>query len=175
MALSNFKQLLRSSLVDLTDLGELLLLPESFENGASQRNEFEYKLKRMYVAPQIVKPWLIRSKQFVDELGANTSARQQLAALEDQLMATVRDNKLKDENLQECNVKIGLLESRITALRQQVSQLSLNNITDFFSSRMSSIIMKKNWMACVDRRPSLLKLFDIYKVTLKLSAMKTCN
>ncbi|KAG0253188.1 hypothetical protein DFQ27_007619 [Actinomortierella ambigua] len=70
------------------------------------------------------KAWVLRAKDIKAEVVVNTDAEQKAQSLQDQVLKLVKDAKLKDQALQESNVKIDLLNKRMETFKKQAEQIS---------------------------------------------------
>ncbi|KAF9180030.1 hypothetical protein BGZ51_006508 [Haplosporangium sp. Z 767] len=102
------RKLLNGLLQDITALAEGILDPE--------------------IAIKVTKPdkvWVKRAKEMKAEVIINVDAEQKAQALQEQVLKFVRETKLKDQALQESNVKIELLEKRMEDFKKQAEQISI--------------------------------------------------
>ncbi|KAG0253457.1 hypothetical protein BG011_006358 [Mortierella polycephala] len=102
------RKLLNGLLQDISALAEGILDPE--------------------VAIKVTKPdkvWVKRAKEMKAEVIINVDAEQKAQALQEQVLKFVRETKLKDQALQESNVKIELLEKRMEDFKKQAEQISI--------------------------------------------------
>ncbi|KAF9973743.1 hypothetical protein BGZ65_009101, partial [Modicella reniformis] len=79
------------------------------------------------VIVKVTKPekvWIIRAQELKAEVIVNVDAEQKAQSLQDQMLRLVKEAKLKDQSLQESNVKVELLEKRIDTFKKQAEQIT---------------------------------------------------
>ncbi|KAI1316326.1 hypothetical protein EDD11_010105 [Mortierella claussenii] len=102
------RKLLNGLLQDITALGENVLDPE--------------------VAVKVAKPdkvWIKRAKDMKAKVVVNFDAEQKAQSLQDQVFKLVKETKLKDQVLQESNLKIELLGKQMETFKKQAEQISI--------------------------------------------------
>ncbi|KAF9970328.1 hypothetical protein BGZ73_006963 [Actinomortierella ambigua] len=105
--LDGCRKLLNGLLQDLTSLVEGIMEPDVATK-----------------VTKVEKAWVLRAKDIKAEVVVNTDAEQKAQSLQDQVLKLVKDAKLKDQALQESNVKIDLLNKRMETFKKQAEQIS---------------------------------------------------
>ncbi|KAI7830262.1 dynein associated protein-domain-containing protein, partial [Gamsiella multidivaricata] len=102
------RKMLNGLLQDITTLAENVLDPE--------------------ITVKVTRPdqvWVKRAKDMKAEVVVNFDAEQKAQSLQEQVVKLVKEAKLKDQALQESDVKIELLEKRMETFKKQAEQISI--------------------------------------------------
>ncbi|CAO3626644.1 unnamed protein product [Cunninghamella echinulata] len=130
ISLSALQQIVKDKADEILDIPESSLWEASLKILKSLTSELTTTLQRIEndhkkekIATEI-SPWIQRASDMKAEVLVNHDLERKLQQHNDELVKLIKDVKLKDQSLQEANVKIDLLERRMEFAKKEAEQIS---------------------------------------------------